>query len=212
MTIRPAAAAAVPARGDLRPLWRATAIAAVAFLLASFADKALFDLIDDPKVYERDWGRLLRVMGFLGTWVAVALAIGLQDAAAVPARPHPRRRASLLVAAPAIAGALAEVLKIVIRRERPALHDGLHAFRPWSDRPFGGAGLSLPSSHAAVAFGGAAMLAILFPRARWVGWTLAVGCALSRMMAHAHFASDVVLGAFVGWVVAWSLARRWPAT
>lgn len=199
-----------PRRGDLRALWRATGVALVAYLVASLADKAIFDALHDPKVYERDWGRLLRIVGFQGTWVALALAIGLHDAGATAPRAHPWRRAWLVVWSPAIAGALAEVLKIVFRRERPGLHDGLYGFRPWSDRPFGGAGLSLPSSHAAVAFGGAAMLAVLFPRARWVGWVLAAGCALSRLMAHAHFASDVVLGAFIGWVVAWVLARRWP--
>lgn len=197
-----------PARGDLRPLWRAVAVAAVAFALASVADKAVFDAVHDPKVYERDWGRLLRIMGFQGTWLALALALGLHDAGAQPPLARPRRRAWQLFLAPGLAGLAAEVLKVVFRRERPALHDGLYGFRDWSDRPFSGGGLALPSSHAAVAFGGAAMLAILFPRTRWVGWTLAAGCGITRLMARAHFASDVVMGAFLGWLAAWLLVRR----
>jgi membrane-associated phospholipid phosphatase len=85
----------------------------------------------------------------------------------------------------------------------------LHAFRPWDERTWSGAGLAFPSSHAAVAFGGAAILARLYPRARWVGYTLAVGCAATRVLARAHFLSDVVFAAGLGWFVAWGLTRRW---
>jgi membrane-associated phospholipid phosphatase len=42
-----------------------------------------------------------------------------------------------------------------------------------------------------------------------VGYTLAIGCAASRVMARAHFFSDVVLAAGLGWVVAFALAQRW---
>jgi membrane-associated phospholipid phosphatase len=46
-----------------------------------------------------------------------------------------------------------------------------------------------------VAFGGAAMLAYCYPRTRWVWFTLAAGCGLTRVLARAHFLSDVVVGA-----------------
>lgn len=198
----------VSARPTARDAWRVAAVALVAFVAATLADKWVFDAIHDPKVYERDWGRLLRVMGFQGTWFALALAVGLHDGGVTPPLARPRRRAWLIFWAPALAGLVAEVLKITIRRERPGLHDGLYGFRDWADRTWSGGGLALPSSHAAVAFGGAAMLAHLFPRARWVGYTLAAGCAATRLMARAHFASDVVLGAALGWFAAFVLARR----
>lgn len=192
-----------------RTAWRVLAVAVVAFVAATFADKWVYDTIQDPRVYERDWGRLLRIMGFQGTWFALALAVGLHDGGVHPPLERPRRRAWLLFWSPALAGLAAEVLKITIRRERPGLHDGLYGFRDWADRTWSGGGLALPSSHTAVAFGGAAILAHLFPRARWVGYTLAAGCAVTRLMARAHFASDVVLGAAVGWVAAFVLWRRW---
>ena len=53
----------------------------------------------------------------------------------------------------------------------------------------------------------------LFPRARWLWYLLAIGCALTRVLAVAHFLSDTVVAAVLGWVVgqllsAWMLARR----
>jgi membrane-associated phospholipid phosphatase len=41
-----------------------------------------------------------------------------------------------------------------------------------------------------------------------VAYLLAVGCGLTRILAHAHFASDVVAGAIGGWAVV-ALLWRW---
>lgn len=196
--------------GQSRAAWRALAITLVAFVAVSFLDTWAYHNIRLSGVYNEDWGRLLRVMGFMGTWAALALAVGLHDAGVRPPLERPRRRAWLLLWSPALAGAAAELLKLVFRRERPGLHDGLYGFRPFSERLFHGGGLALPSSHAAVAFGGAAMLAYLFPRTRWVGYSLAAGCGLTRVLAGAHFLSDVVMAAGIGWLTAWLLTRKWP--
>ncbi len=190
--------------------WRVPVITLVAFVAASFVDKWAFDHIYNASVYSHDWGRLLRVTGFLGTWAVLAWGVRAVEGEDPTRRPLATRRALLLFWAASLGGLAAEILKIVIRRERPALHDGLYGFRPWDERTWSGGGLSLPSSHAAVAFGGAAMLARLYPRARWVGYTLAVGCGVTRVLARAHFVSDVVLAAGLGWLTAWLLARRWP--
>jgi membrane-associated phospholipid phosphatase len=81
-------------------------------------------------------------------------------------------------------------------------------FRPWTDHPWSTAQLGLPSSEAAVAFGAAAILARLFP-ATWALWYgVALGCAVTRVASGAHFLSDVVLAALVGYVVALILWRR----
>jgi hypothetical protein len=107
-----------PSAMSARAGWIALAVTLVAVAASMLADKAVFDAVHDPRVYERDWGRLLRVTGFMGTWVALALAVGLHDAGARPALVRPRRRAWLLLLAPGVAGLAAEILKIVIRRER----------------------------------------------------------------------------------------------
>jgi membrane-associated phospholipid phosphatase len=187
-----------------RAAWRALAITIGATLLTLLADRWVYQHVQNPNVYDRDWGRLLRVMGFAGTWIALAAFVRLQGGASAA------RRAWLVFWSPVVAGAVAELLKLVVRRERPGLHDGLYGFRPFDERTWNAAGLAFPSSHAAVAFGGAAMLARLYPRARWVGYTLAAGCAYTRLLARAHFVSDVVFAAGLGWLVAWLLVRRWP--
>lgn len=183
--------------------WTALGITVLATALTLVVDKAVFDILHAPDVYDTDLGKLFRIMGFAGTWVALAAALRLQQGSGAT------RRAWLLFWSPMLAGALAEVLKIAARRERPAIHDGLYGFRPWDERTWSGAGLAFPSSHAAVAFGGAAMLARLFPRARWVGYVLAAGCAATRVAARAHFVSDVVFAAGLGWLVSWALWRKW---
>jgi membrane-associated phospholipid phosphatase len=200
------------AGGDIRAraAWMALAITIVATALATLGDTAVYERVHNPGVYDRDWGRLLRVMSFAGTWVALAVALRLHEGADADRRALATRRAWLLLWSPALAGGVAELLKILVRRERPALHDGLYGFRPWDERTWSGAGLAFPSSHTAVAFGGAALLARLFPRARWVGYTLAAGCAVTRVLARAHFVSDVVFAAGLGWLAAWVLTRRWP--
>jgi membrane-associated phospholipid phosphatase len=66
----------------------------------------------------------------------------------------------------------------------------------------------MPSSHALIAFSGAAALAILFPRATPIWYALAIGCAITRLLAGAHFLSDVVAGTIIGVTVAFSLRAR----
>lgn len=162
-------------------------------VLAHLLDPFFYHYVRVADIYEHDWGRALRVLGFAPTWLVAALALYLHD------RPK-RFRALFLVGAVAVSGILGELLKLVFRRERPGAHDGEYFFRSFADRPFHSGGLALPSTHAIVAFGAAAALARLFPRARLVFWGIAWGCALSRVAAGAHFFSDVVVAAVVAWV------------
>jgi membrane-associated phospholipid phosphatase len=108
-----------------------------------------------------------------------------------------------------LAGGLAELLKLLIRRERPNLHDGEYVYRSFGERLLDSHDLGFPSSHVAVAFGGAAALARIYPRAGLVGYALAIGCGLSRLLAQAHFLSDVLAAAIVGWAAGtWLLRGR----
>ncbi len=191
-----------------RSAWIALAVTIAATAVAMLADSTFYTYLNAPDVYNTDLGRLLRVMGFAGTWVALALAVGLTTSGDDFARATARRRGWLLFWSPMLAGAAAEIMKIVVRRERPALNDGVYGFRPWDERTWSGAGLAFPSSHTAVAFGGAAMLARLFPRARWVGYVLAAGCGVTRVFARAHFLSDTVFAAGLGWLVSWVLWEK----
>ena len=44
-----------------------------------------------------------------------------------------------------------------------------------------------------------------------IAYTLASGVALARMNDHAHFASDVVVGAFIGTAIGHSIVHRHSA-
>jgi membrane-associated phospholipid phosphatase len=92
---------------------------------------------------------------------------------------------------------------------RPPDVGSAYAFRAFSDHPLSSRGFGFPSSHVVVAFGAAAILSRMFPRGRIVWYAAAVGCAVSRLLAHAHYLSDVVAGAIIGVGVAALLWRYW---
>lgn len=176
-------------------------------------DGWVFHHVAAANVYGNDLGRLLRIAGFLPTWFLGAAALVLHDRGRTPPAPvGPWHRGLMLAVSPILGGLLGEVLKLLLRRERPSLHDGAYVFRSFLDQPWSTRDLGLPSGHALVAFSGAAMASYLFPRTApvWLLW--AAGCAVTRVLAQAHFTSDVVLAAIAGGFVARTLvvalARR----
>ncbi|MDQ8155246.1 MAG: phosphatase PAP2 family protein [Gemmatimonadota bacterium] len=185
-----------------RTLWMLLCVV-VFGLLPMLADRWFYDHAYVKNVYDKDWARLLRVMGFAPTWAVAALAMWLHERPESAARA--KVRAWYLLTVPLAGGLVAEILKLLLRRQRPEVNGGDYGFRPWSDHPFSTSGLAWPSSHTMVAFAAATALARLFPRARWVWYALAAGCGITRMLAHAHFFSDVMLGAFFGWCVGWGV-------
>jgi membrane-associated phospholipid phosphatase len=64
-----------------------------------------------------------------------------------------------------------------------------------------GAGLSMPSSHAANAFGQAVLFGFMFKHVRWWLLGLASIIAISRVFVGVHYPADIVVGALVGIVV-----------
>ena len=171
--------------------------AAVAgIIVAHLLDPWFYAHFRVEEIFNEDWGRLLRVIGYLPLWLAAALALAMHDG-----RQRGFRRALLLGLTPALTGLVGEALKLFFRRERPGAHEGAYFIRPFSERTWSTSGLALPSSHAIVAFGGAAILSRIFPRAWPVWWALAWGCGLSRVAAGAHFFSDIVVAAGAAWLV-----------
>ena len=172
-------------------------IAVVAIACAHLLDATAWRSARLLSVNDKDWGRLLRSMGYLPTWGVIALGFWLQQ------HDHPRRTkyAWALVLGPALGGSLAEVLKLSIRRLRPNPDVFEYVFRPFADGPLSNRGMGMPSSHVLVAFAGATVLAQLYPRARWLWYTLAAGCAATRVLAMGHFLSDTVVAAVSGVVV-----------
>jgi len=188
-----------------RVLVRNLVIAIVLVGLSLLADGWIAEHVRFGRVYETDWGRMLRNFGYLPFWMLAAIALALHDRESR----EWWRRGALLLAAPAVAGIVGELLKIAVRRMRPPDVGSAYAFRAFGDHPLSSRGLGFPSSHAVVAFGAAAILSRMFPRAGVVWYAAAVGCAASRLLAHAHYLSDVVAAALIGIAVASLLWRYW---
>jgi membrane-associated phospholipid phosphatase len=197
----------------------------VGLLVLTLADHNLYALLLSPQLPPRqanpprdirlaDWYQSLRVLGYLPFWGVLALALALTLPQRAPCTTL-RARAGvcvggMILTSALLGGALAELAKLIIRRERP--NDlGLYVI-DWlttaSQGPLGTA-----SSHAGVAFGGAFMLARFFPQGRWLFLALATGCAATRLLVGAHFATDAYFGAglgYAGCLMLWTLAgRRW---
>ena len=154
----------------------------------------------------RDWYQFLRALGYLPTWLFIGAAFLLHDSRSSDL--HTRLRGLLIALSAALGGGAAELVKITTHRLRPG-ETGEYLFAHFlSDLTDPGAdklrqlGFGLASSHAGVAFGGAFMLIRLFPRTAPAAITLATGCALSRLLAGAHFATDVYVGAGMSYAVA----------
>lgn len=174
-------------------------------LLAITALLLAAHLLDGPALSLRvdglggsDGHRALRVAGFLPVWMAIGAALARH-----------RRQASVgigLLLSAGLSGLLAELGKLLIRRARPSTSEA-YAFLPLPP-DLSTAGLGMPSSHAAVAFGGAFLLARLYPRVAPVVVLWAAGCGLTRILDGAHFLSDVVAAAALAWLIARALEPR----
>jgi membrane-associated phospholipid phosphatase len=180
---------------------RIALLAIMAIVAAHLADRWAYVHLVDPAVYDHDLGRMLRTVGYLPVWWLVALALWLQT--------RDNRNGLLLGLVPTAGGVICAMLQVLLRRERPHLHEGHYVFRAFTDRPFHGAEFGLPSSHALVAFSAAWLLCRISPRA-WPVWIgLATACALSRVEAQAHFLSDVTVAAVTAYFLVEIAWRRW---
>ncbi|NJD10602.1 MAG: hypothetical protein FIB01_09275, partial [Gemmatimonadetes bacterium] len=92
-------------------------LAAIAVVIAHLLDPYAFRYLRLEDIYGRDWGRMLRVLGFLPLWLVAGAALVLQDGDR--GRRLLRGRGALLAAGATLGGLTAEVLKLVFRRLRP---------------------------------------------------------------------------------------------
>ena len=113
-------------------------------------------------------------------------------------------RARVFIASFIAAGLITPSLKFIVGRERPSTTTATFRFKPFSGN------YSFPSGHATQAFAVATAVAENYP----IWWVegLAYGSATligyARIEQNAHYASDVVGGALIGWSVAHAIVRR----
>lgn len=142
----------------------------------------------------------------------IALLVGVLD----------RRGGALgaLVAAQALcSGLVADLGKMIVARNRPwtllwpseppdlgrpfTAADTFGAWFPFRDEELLTSGFqSFPSGHAATAVGLATILALAYPRGRSLFALFAVLACLQRLHCQAHFPSDVLAGAAIGFTCA----------
>lgn len=211
---------------------RAVAWVLIGLLMAHLLDEPVWrwmTVADEKRLESRDWYQVLRQLGYLPVWIIVGVAYGLNDLR-LRRRGVPNKgpRAVLIVVAPLLAGLIAELLKRVVGRERPPAvpvmteQDPLplapsteYVFKPFFGAWTDDANLGIPSSHTAVAFGALVLIGLMHRGVRPVVWGLAAGCGLSRVLAGAHWLSDVYMAAVIGAVSAafvWAkMGRKWSS-
>jgi membrane-associated phospholipid phosphatase len=126
----------------------------------------------------------------------------------------------------ALLGAVVTAMKGLVGRPRPVLGDPNTILGPFGTYPIERDGQvylahawdlskpissdlwSMPSSHTAFGVAMAVFLASLYPRLVWVVVPLAVLVGFGRLVFDAHWLTDVLAGAALGWLVAYPVMRR----
>ncbi len=183
----------------------------IGLLVILVLDARLFHWLNSLRhSFRDDTLEMFKSFGFFGFWVLAALGLVMQDLPLQGLRGWQAvfRRAGFLLLAALGSGLAAEILKLIIRKERP--QGPLFSepiFRAWTGDWWKSNDLSTPSSHAAVAFGAAWALWFLFPRPKLVWLFLATACGLSRVVEGAHVPSDIYLAAWLAFAFTYWLRR-----
>jgi undecaprenyl-diphosphatase len=213
-------------RGAPAPLDPARALMIAGLLALAIAAVALF-LDAALTQWVREWPRgLRRVFAYVtmlgdSLYIFVLSALVIVGALLARARAGISRaldaalatlaaRAFFVFAVCAGSGVLSQVLKRLIGRARPRLfdeHGPFHFVFPGFPSTYA----SFPSGHTITAFACAAAVAWFAPRWRWPLFGLAALVGVSRVAVGAHYASDVVAGAAIGFLSAAALRRAFAA-
>ncbi len=144
---------------------------------------------------------VLSLATYVGNWQLGPLLIAIMLLAAGR---RWRRLLKTVVVAYICRTAAVEWLKLLTGRPRPRQVPDASLFAG-----FGG-GASFPSGHASFSFMLAMIVSAWFPRWRWVAWIAAVFVSISRVLVHAHYLSDVIVGAVIGTVAGVVFLWIWP--
>jgi membrane-associated phospholipid phosphatase len=192
----------LPRLRTITQLWRLAAVLAGLGVAALAVDLPLARFVangDVPSFLEK----------LCGLSETFAHGVGILMIAAFIAVLDPAHRVAIprIATAALGSGLLANVFKLLVARTRPhhfdLQSDALDSFAGWFPM-LGNSSWQqgFPSSHAAAAAGLAIALACLYPRGRGMFPIVAALAAMQRVLAEAHFLSDVLWGLSIGCIFA----------
>ena len=148
--------------------------------------------------------KVVTKLGDAAFWVVPSLLLYLYFKKSSPQK---AKKALYVFGSVAISGIVVDILKPIIGRARPKelLHHHFYGFDPFT---FKASFWSMPSGHSATAFSGFVALAFLFPKYRYLFFSLATLTALSRVLLTKHYLSDVLVGSTIGALTAWILYKK----
>lgn len=150
-----------------------------------------------PSQLDGDLYRVTRVF-----WMAVRLGghvigVGLAYVALITLTKRSVREANAMVISVMLVTLAAYFLQNQIGRSRPDWNPSYLDFHPTLTPVWDRHGVSFPSNEASVAFALACLLSRMFPRRAHMFCALAVLVAAARVLAGAHYLSDVAAGALL---------------
>ncbi|HEY4232950.1 MAG TPA: phosphatase PAP2 family protein [Lacipirellulaceae bacterium] len=179
--------------------WQCIAVAVIATLALAPWDVAISRavFIAHPSGLVSGLLKFVEKLGNGGGVVAMLVALVILDRRVVGRVPQ-------LLAASLGAGLIADCLKLCVDRGRPYSLDlstatftsTFHGWLPLFSTKSAEQGF--PSGHATTAAGLAIALALLYPRGRWLFGLVVAAVMAQRIVVHAHFPTDVMVGAIVG--------------
>jgi hypothetical protein len=179
-------------RNAIRPrnlLWEVPVLAATGVMIAKVDRPA------DNRIQSRSLQQTASLWSNVGLGMELASGALAYGAGCGSRESYLRDTGFKALAAMGAAGTVDLGLKLSFDREFPTTGNGAGKF--W------GGGRSFPSGHAAASFAFAAVVAHRYPHKQWLKWSayaLATGVSLSRYPAKKHFASDILMGATLGYV------------
>jgi undecaprenyl-diphosphatase len=118
-----------------------------------------------------------------------------------------KERSSFLLASLLSSGLILQIFKMIFGRQRPHVTDDFqaHVFHPFNlNWHFH----SMPSGHSQTLLTVATACWIVFPKSGILVFPLAFFLACTRLAMQAHFLSDVMIGAYLGFAVTLLVAKK----
>lgn len=146
------------------------------------------------------------IFGILGTWLTLKFVPSLSPQNKQHLQNWKQRSLFLLISM-LTSGVALHLMKFVFGRQRPHITDDFqaHIFHPfnthWNFH-------SMPSGHSQTLVTVATVFWVIFPKSAWIVYPLAIGLALTRLPMKAHFLSDVMIGAYLGFAVTLLVAKK----